>query len=86
MRDEPIQARENLINERKKAELTQKETALLLELSLRQYQSLEAGTSDGSMKVWRNLSRLFGKTIDYLLETTDEELFGAGTPNNSNHE
>lgn len=85
MNDRSVQVRKNLINARKKAKLTQRETALKLDLSLRQYQSLEAGTSYGSVKVWQCLSRMFGRTIDYLLATKEEELFGAGTPNNSNH-
>ena len=85
MNNKSVQVRKNLINERKKAQLTQKEIALKLNLSLRQYQSLEAGTSNGSIKTWQHLRRLFGKTIDYLLETKEEELFGEAPPNNSNY-
>ena len=85
MNDRLVQVRKNLINARKKAKLTQRETALKLDLSLRQYQSLEAGTSNGSVKTWQQLSRLFGRTIDYLLATKEEELFGAAPLNNSNH-
>lgn len=57
----------NLINERKKKQLTQAETAKFAGISTRQYQSLEAGTSEGSIKVWKKLSDLFKQTIDYLL-------------------
>ena len=57
----------NLINERKKKQLTQSETAKFAGISTRQYQALEAGTSDGSIKVWKKLSDLFNKSIDYLL-------------------
>lgn len=57
----------NLINERKKKQLTQAETAEFAGISTRQYQSLEAGTSEGSIKVWKKLSDLFKQTIDYLL-------------------
>ena len=57
----------NLINERKKNQLTQSETAEFAGISTRQYQALEAGTSEGSIKVWKKLSDLFKQTIDYLL-------------------
>lgn len=57
----------NLINERKKKQLTQTETAEFAGISTRQYQALEAGTSEGSIKVWKKLSDLFKQTIDYLL-------------------
>ncbi len=77
--------RENLINERKKRNYTQKEIAGILGITERHYQKLEAGTSYGSVKVWQCLSRMFGRTIDYLLATKEEELFGAAPPNNSNH-
>ena len=57
----------NIINERKKKQLTQTETAEFAGISTRQYQALEAGTSEGSIKVWKKLSDLFKQTIDYLL-------------------
>ncbi len=61
--------RENLINARKKKGYTQKELAQLISLSERQYQSLEAGTSDGSIKTWQRLKEiLHTETIDFLLE------------------
>ena len=59
--------RNNLKAERKKADLTQTEVAKCLGITVRQYARLEAGTSDGSIKVWRKLSELFHKPIDYLL-------------------
>lgn len=77
--------RKNLCEERKKCQYTQKEIAVLLGISERQYQNLEAGTSNGSVKTWQQLSRMFGRTIDYLLATKEEELFGEAPPNNSNH-
>lgn len=52
---------------RKKADLTQTEVAKHLRITVRQYQAIEAGTSDGSIKVWRKLSELFHETIDSLL-------------------
>lgn len=60
--------RPNLINSRKNKGFTQVSVAILLKISVRQYQALEAGTSDGSVKVWEKLKKLFGKPIDYLLE------------------
>lgn len=77
--------RENLRNARLEKSLTQAELARMLEISEKQYRRLEIATSDGSIKVWQKLSRLFGRTIDYLLATKEEELFGAAPPNNSNH-
>lgn len=59
--------RNNLKTERKKADLKQAEVAKHLGITVRQYQAIEAGTSDGSVKVWRKLSELFHKPIDYLL-------------------
>lgn len=70
--------RKNLIEARKKAQLTQTELAKQLSVSLRQYQSLEAGTSGGSIKVWQRLKELYEKPIDFLLE--QEPIGGAGTP------
>ena len=59
----------NLIKLRQNKNLTQVELAKKLEISERQYRSLEAGTSDGSIKIWYKLkSILNAETIDYLLE------------------
>ena len=63
--------RENLINTRKKKKLTQAEVAKILGIATRHYQALEAGTSDGSIKVWQRLKDLFHKPIDYLLEQVE---------------
>ena len=60
--------RENLITERKQKQLPQTATASIGGVTVRQYKNLEAGTSDGSIKVWKKLSKYFGKTIDHLLE------------------
>lgn len=62
----------NLINERKKTGLTQKELAVTLGITERHYQSIEAGTSDGSVALWKALSKMFNCTIDYLLEQVVE--------------
>lgn len=60
--------RENLIKLRKAKSFTQAQMAKKLGISTRQYRALEAGTSDGSIKVWCSLKELLGKSIDYLLE------------------
>lgn len=58
----------NLITLRQNQKLTQKDIAAKLNISLKQYQRLEAGTSDGSIEVWRKLKKIFNKPIDFLLE------------------
>jgi len=61
--------RKNLKNLRKKRGFSQKELAAKLDISERQYQRIEAGTSDGSIALWLNLKAILkSKTIDYLLE------------------
>lgn len=62
--------RKNLIAKREQEKLTQAETAKATGITTRQYQSLEAGTSDGSVKVWQKLKDLFNTSIDTLLENT----------------
>ncbi len=59
----------NLIKLRRNKSLTQEELAKKLGVSTRQYQRLEAGTSNGSIEVWRKLKNILNsETIDYLLE------------------
>lgn len=58
----------HLIQKRKEYSMTQEEVAIFLDITTRHYQALEAGTSDGSVKVWKQLAQRFGTTIDYLLE------------------
>ncbi len=66
--------RANLIYLRKKRGFKQEELAEKLKISTRQYQRLEAGTSDGSIKIWRKLKNtLNAETIDYLLEQEVDE-------------
>lgn len=62
--------RKNLKNERLTAKLNQKQIAEILNITERHYQSLEAGTSNGSVPIWEQLSTMFQKTINYLLERT----------------
>ena len=64
--------RANLINERKARSLTQNDVARLLGVTLRHYKGIEAGTTDGSVKVWKHLAHMFSTTIDRLLEQPDE--------------
>ena len=66
--------RTNLIKERKNKGLTQTATAQQIGLATRQYKNLEAGTSDGSLSVWRKLKDLFHKPIDYLLEQDNKSI------------
>ena len=60
--------RNNLITARKEKDFTQKTLAKMLDITERHYQALEAGTSNGSTKLWENLSQVLSKSIDYLLE------------------
>ena len=62
--------RENLIAEREQKRLTKSEVAKIVGITPRQYDRLEAGTSDGSVKVWQKLKDLFKTSIDTLLENT----------------
>ena len=66
--------RANLINKRKEAKYTQKELSKLLNITENQYQRLEAGSSDGSVKLWQKLSSLLNNTsINCLLEQVDSK-------------
>lgn len=61
--------RKKLKNARKEKGYTQEEMAKYLNITLRHYQSLEAGTSEGSVGVWKRLrEKLEAKSIDDLLE------------------
>ncbi len=64
-----MNVRKNLKDLRKKRGFSQKELAEKLNISERQYQKLEAGTSNGSVALWQNLKTILqSKTLDYLLE------------------
>ncbi len=66
-------ARKNLIDLRQKRGLTQADVANKLGITVRQFNRLEAGTSDGSVKVWQHLKELLGaKSIDFLLKREKE--------------
>jgi DNA-binding XRE family transcriptional regulator len=47
--------------------MTQEEAANFLNITIRHYQALEAGTSDGSVKIWEQLSKRFDTPINALL-------------------
>ena len=64
--------RKRLIRERHKLQLTQNEIAQKLDIKLRHYQSLEAGTSNGAIPLWKKIKQITGKPIDYLLEQADD--------------
>ena len=59
--------RKNLQTARQKQNFTQKQLADILGITVWQYQKIENGGSDGSVKVWVKLSKLFKKSINYLL-------------------
>jgi DNA-binding XRE family transcriptional regulator len=65
-------ARKNLFIERVKLFKTQKQIANALGITERQYQRIETGSSDGSIKLWKQLSLTFKKSIDYLLAQSDD--------------
>lgn len=67
-----MKIRYNLIDERKNKGLTQVQTAVYLNITERHYRMIEAGTSDGSVKLWKQLAKYFNTTIDYLLEQGDD--------------
>ena len=67
--------RSKLINARKNKGYTQKELAKILDITERQYQRLESGTSNGAIPVWQNLVKILkAPSIDYLLEQEADEI------------
>lgn len=66
--------RPHLIQKRKEYKLKQEEVASFLEITNRHYQALEAGTSDGSVKIWQLLAQKFNCTIDSLLEQRIDDI------------
>ena len=65
--------RNNLISTRKNNQFTQEKLANILGITTRHYQLLEAGTSEGSVKIWKQLAHKFNVTIDFLLEQEDTD-------------
>lgn len=62
--------RNNLMSCRRGKGLTQKQFAEMLEITERQYQRIEQGQSDGSIKLWFKIKSLLAQPIDYLVEDT----------------
>lgn len=60
--------RQNLRKARKRKGLTQNDIARLLNITVRQYGAIETGASNGSVKVWHEIKRVLGGTIDDLLQ------------------
>ncbi|MBQ8429112.1 MAG: helix-turn-helix transcriptional regulator [Clostridia bacterium] len=65
--------REQLKNLRISKGYTQEAISEKVSLTARQYQNIEAGTSNGSICVWEKLRDILGaESIDYLLEQDDQ--------------
>lgn len=60
--------RQNLRKARKRKGLTQNDIARMLNITVRQYGAIETGASNGSVKVWQEIKRVLGGTIDDLLQ------------------
>lgn len=56
-----------LINARHECELTQKELAKKIGISERQYQRLEHGDSEGSLRNWKKISNVLKIPIEELI-------------------
>ena len=63
--------RKALKEARKKAGMTQQQMADKLEIGLRHYQKIEAGTTDGSFKIWDALEDSLGIHQRILRELSD---------------
>ena len=60
--------RKNLQQARSKSGMTQQELADALGINVRTYQYIEAGIREGSVELWLKLEKLFGESIEYLLQ------------------
>ena len=67
-RKDGVEVRQNLRKARKRKGLTQNDIARLLNITVRQYGAIETGASNGSVKVWQEIKRVLGGTIDDLLQ------------------
>lgn len=67
-RKDGVEVRQNLREARKRKRLTQSDVARLLNITARQYGAIETGASNGSVKVWQEIKRVLGGTIDDLLQ------------------
>ena len=64
----------NLTKLRLSGQLKQCDMAKYLNITTRHYRALEAGTSDGSVKIWQQLAHKLNTTIDHLLEQESDLL------------
>lgn len=62
--------RNNLKKCRTEKGYTQKQMAQVLGITEKQYQRIEKGTSDGTIKLWEKIKVLLAQSIDYLIENT----------------
>ena len=62
--------RNNLKKCRTEKGYTQKQMAQILGITVTQYQRIEKGTSDGTIKLWEKIKVLLAQSIDYLIENT----------------
>lgn len=60
--------RQNLKMARMRKHMTQTDMAKLLAVTSRQYRAIETGASNGSIKLWQEIKRVLGGTIDDLLQ------------------
>ena len=60
--------RQKLISLRKCAKCTQGQIARELNVTERHYRQYEAGTTDGSLRLWQQLADKFGTSIDAIVE------------------
>ena len=60
--------RNNLKSCRVEKGYTQKQFAELLQITERQYQRIEKGEQDGTIKLWIKIKSLLAQPIDYLIE------------------
>ncbi|MDD2285931.1 MAG: helix-turn-helix transcriptional regulator [Paludibacter sp.] len=68
--------RKNLVQKREECNLKQTEVASFLNITPRHYRQLEAGTSEGSVPIWKKLAQRFNTTIDCLLSQAEETTQG----------
>ena len=59
--------RYNLFYQRQRHGYSQTDMSDLLNISLRQYQRIESGESDGKVKIWILISSILNDTIENLL-------------------
>ena len=60
--------RNNLRECRQAKGYTQKQFAELLKITERQYQRIESGEQDGTIKLWLKIKSLLAQSIDFLVQ------------------